>query len=274
MRIGFFDSGIGGVSVLAEALAKLPDQEYLFYADVDHVPYGEKTTEEIARFATENARFLLSAGADAIVVACNTATAVAIQQLRCMTDVPVIGMEPAVKPAVEELEEGGARGLPDGPGQRVLVAATPVTLREAKLRDLIARVDRHHCVDLLPLPGLVQLAEREIFDGQEARTYLEHAFSGIDRNAYSALVLGCTHFIYFKPLFRELLGNSVHLVDGNAGTVRRLMSVLGMAPAENDFDPETARIAWYRSGRPVTEEADLHYFGRLLARAGEVKKTA
>ena len=127
--IGFFDSGIGGITVLAEALAMLPEEDYLFLADVDHVPYGEKTSEEIAHYARDNARFLLSEGVQAIVVACNTATAVAIRALREMTDVPVIGMEPAVKPAIEETSQ-----------KRVMVIATPVTIRENKLKDLLIKI--------------------------------------------------------------------------------------------------------------------------------------
>ncbi|MCR5093675.1 MAG: glutamate racemase [Lachnospiraceae bacterium] len=264
MRIGFFDSGIGGVSVLAEALEQYPDQEYLYDADVDHVPYGEKTADEIAHYATENARFLLSAGAQALVVACNTATAVAIGAIREMTDIPVIGMEPAVKPAVE--------GLPgeNGNRMRVLVAATPVTLREAKLKDLIHRVDPGHLVDLLPLPQLVPLAEKCRFDTAEARTYLQEAFSGIDPAAYSAFVIGCTHFQYFKPLFRELLGEEVRLVDGNAGTVRRLGSVLGLDPAGAE-KPETYRVSWFRSGRPVEDAGEIDYYRTFLDRAAQVR---
>ena len=265
MRIGFFDSGIGGVSVLAEALEYYPDQEYLYDADVDHVPYGEKTAEEIAHYARENARFLLSSGAQALVVACNTATAVAIGAIREMTDIPVIGMEPAVKPAVE--------GLPGDCGSRtrVLVAATPVTLREAKLKDLIRRVDPEHIVDLLALPELVQLAEKCMFDSAEARAYLQDRFSGIDPAAYSAFVIGCTHFQYFKPLFRDLLGPDIRRVDGNSGTVRRLGSVLGLEKGDAENAGKNPRISWFRSGRAVEDAEGIRYFSVFLDRAGSVK---
>ena len=261
MKIGFFDSGIGGISVLTEAVSRIPDQEWLFDADTDHVPYGEKTTAEIAHYTTENARFLLSEGAEAIVVACNTATAAGIRLLREMTQVPVIGMEPAVKPAVELTDASGKK-------KRILVTATPVTLREAKLKDLIGRVDPEHRVDLLPLPGLVTLAEREAFDSQEARSYLTEALTDVSADDYAALVLGCTHFVYFKPLFREILGPEVRLIDGNIGTVRRLADVCGLPILK---DPEAAgqekpKITWYQSGRRVADAATLAFYGRLQER--------
>ena len=261
MRIGFFDSGVGGVSVLTEAMEMIPGQEWFFDADVDHVPYGEKSAEEITRYAEDNTRFLLAQGVDAIVVACNTATAVAIRNLRAITEIPVIGMEPAVKPAVE------------GPGNgRILVAATPVTLREAKLKDLIRRVDSLHRVDLLPLPELVLLAEQEKFDSDEARRCIEKAFAGIDPAQYSALVLGCTHFIYFTPLFRRLLGPEIRLVDGNEGTVRRLADVLHL-PMHTSFPAPggSPEIHWYQSGRPVTGEDRIAYFARLRDRIKKIK---
>ncbi len=275
MKIGFFDSGIGGISVLTEAVGRIPDQEWLFDADTDHVPYGEKTTAEIAHYATDNARFLLSEGAEAIVVACNTATAAAIRILREMTQVPVIGMEPAVKPAVELLETAGKK-------KRILVTATSVTLREAKLKDLIGRVDPEHRVDLLPLPGLVTLAESGHFDTDDARRYLTDALSDVKAEDYSALVLGCTHFIYFLPLFREILGPEVHLIDGNAGTVRRLADVCGL-PMRPDLLPEGGRaddrpqkrasIVWYQSGRRVTDAETLAFYGRLQDRILRIRNT-
>ncbi|MBP3814197.1 MAG: aspartate/glutamate racemase family protein, partial [Butyrivibrio sp.] len=101
MKIGIFDSGMGGLSVLHEAYHQLPDQEYIFYADTEHVPYGIKTPEQIIGYTTEIAEFLIDKGVDAIVVACNTATSVAIKELRKRFDLPILGMEPAVKPAVE-----------------------------------------------------------------------------------------------------------------------------------------------------------------------------
>lgn len=252
LKIGFFDSGIGGLSVLHQALKVLPPEEYLFYADSDHVPYGEKTSEEIARYADEAVRFLLQEGAGAIVVACNTATSVAIELLRRKYSVPILGVEPAVKPAVEQ--SGGGR---------VLVVATPVTVREKKLRDLIDRVDRRHIVDLQPLPELVRFAERLEFRSDAVTSYLRGAFSDRTLSDYTFLVLGCTHFNYFKDTFREVFPQQTSILDSCAGTVHHLAKIL-----KESGMPESraCSVAYYRSGRKVTEPESLRQMDCLLRR--------
>ena len=148
MKIGFFDSGIGGLSVLHHALKKLPHEQFLYYADSRHVPYGEKTEAEIAAYADAAIDFLLDEGVKAIVLACNTATSAAGETIRKRYPVPIIGMEPAVKKALETYGKG-----------RILVAATSVTVKGEKLQLLIGRVDTRHVVDLLALPKLVCFAK-------------------------------------------------------------------------------------------------------------------
>ena len=271
MKIGIFDSGIGGLSVLHEAYHMLPGQNYIFYADVDHVPYGTKTPEEIIGYSHDITRFLLDKGAEAIVVACNTATSVAIKELRKSYDVPILGMEPAVKPAVE------------GTGQkRIMVIATPVTIREDKLRDLLHRVDEEHRVDLLPMPGLVEFAEKEEFDSDNVREYLREQFSKYDLSKYCALVLGCTHFNYFKPLYREFFGKETLLIDGNHGTIRHLADVLGLELSllpDNVVYFESAhkmlcssKTEYFFSGKSVTDEKTLEHLKRLHNRLEEVRE--
>ena len=271
MKIGIFDSGIGGLSVLHEAYHLLPEQNYIFYADVEHVPYGSKTPEEILGYSEEITRFLLDKGAEAIVVACNTATSVAIKELRKRYDVPILGMEPAVKPAVEGTEQ-----------KRIMVIATPVTIREDKLKDLLHRVDEKHRVDLLPMPKLVEFAEREEFDSDSVRAYLKESFSGYNMEDYCALVLGCTRFNYFKPLYRELFGNETLLIDGNRGTIRHLADVLGL-PLTNSPDNVVyfdnvhkmlceSNTEYFFSGKSVLEEKTLEHLKRLHNRLEEVRK--
>ena len=260
MKIGIFDSGIGGLSVLHEAYHQLPGEEFIFYADTQHVPYGLKTPQEITGYAKEITQFLLSQGAEAIVVACNTATSVAIRELRRCYDIPILGMEPAVKPAVEGTK-----------GKRIMVIATPVTIKEDKLRDLLHRVDGDHRVDLLAMPRLVEFAEREEFDSEEVRSYIRDQFGAFDRSKYCALVLGCTHFNYFKPLYREYFGRDVLLIDGNGGTVRHLAEVLGLTTNtdHNMLWSDTAK--YYFSGKEITEEDTLKYLYRLHLRLEEVR---
>lgn len=220
MKIGIFDSGIGGLSVLPAASRALPTADILYYADEKHVPYGEKSPEEILAYSMEAVDFLVSCGARAIVVACNTATSVAVNALREKYEapelnIPIIGMEPAVKRALDTCNAG-----------RILVAATPVTVKGQKLKLLVDRYDTNKMTDAIPMPGLVRLAENELFGTPDADEYIKSELSRFDMTEYSALVLGCTHFNYFKDSFRRVLPEYVSIVDGVEGTVRRLVSRL------------------------------------------------
>lgn len=249
MKIGIFDSGIGGLTVLHQALRTLPNEEYLYYADVDHVPYGEKTKDEILRYVDGAVGFMVSKGVKAAVLACNTATSVAIGTLRKKYDIPILGIEPAVKPAVEGCE-----------GKRIMVIATPVTVREEKLKNLIVRVDGEHMVDLLPLPRLVAFAEKGEFRSPELWDYLKTRFSEYDLSDYSFLVLGCTHFNFFKDTFRRIFPKCVRIIDGSAGTVNHLKEVL----KENGLlEHNPFSVEYYLSGRKVTDAARLERIRKL-----------
>lgn len=271
MKIGIFDSGIGGLSVLHEAYHQLPGQEFIFYADTDHVPYGLKTPEQILGYAIEITEFLIKQGADAIVIACNTATSVAVKELRKRYDLPILGMEPAVKPAVEGSDK-----------KRIMVIATPVTIREDKLKDLLHRVDENHRVDLHPMPKLVEFAEREEFDSEEVRDYIFSEFSAYDKEEYAALVLGCTHFNYFKPIYKDFFGPEIHLVDGNFGTIRHLADVLNISLSS---DPDKvvrfenchnmlydSKTTYFFSGRNNSDEKMLKHLCRLHNRLEDIRK--
>ena len=261
MKAGILDSGIGGISVLNEAYHRLENVDFIFYADTDHVPYGLRTGEEIRGYCEEIVEFLMDRGADAVLMACNTATAVAAKYLRGKYDIPIIGMEPAVKPAVSRNHDG----------KRILVMATPVTVRENKLHELLEAVDKEHQVDLLPMPKLVSFAENEVFDSDEVRQYLRESFSELNTEDYSAVVLGCTHFNYFKPLYREFFSSDTVFPDGNTGTVRQLAKVLGTTFRESDENVREGRTEYYFSGRQAGEE-ELQKLARLHARLEEVRR--
>lgn len=215
MKIGMFDSGIGGLTLLNKALKMLPNDDYIFYADANNLPYGTKTAGEIIDCARTALGFLTDAGCKAVVVACNTATSVAINALREEFDLPILGIEPAVKPAVTH--EGH---------KRVLVMATPVTVRQARLHQLILTLDAENDVDLLPMPELVTFAEREEFDTPAVREYIVSQLRGFALEDYSDLVLGCTHFNYFKDVFAEIFPETARIIDGSFGTVRHLKDIL------------------------------------------------
>ncbi len=255
-KIGFFDSGIGGISVLAYARRCLPSADYIYYADTDHVPYGTKTREEIIQYSDAAVQFLADQGVSAVVVACNTATSMAIGFLREKYSFPIIGMEPAVKPAALT-----------HPKEKILVCATPVTIAGEKLQNLI---DHYYPAedhpDLAGLPGLVAFAESGIFDRETVCRYLETVIDC--RKNYSAVVLGCTHFGYFRDSFRELLGN-VDMIDGTEGTVKRLTAVLEEAGIILS-DATHGTTTFYQTGRAVSDAATLRYYDDLIRRSEKI----
>ena len=207
MKIGIFDSGVGGITVLKEALKQLPQVEYVYYSDNLHVPYGTKTKEEVLGYVSDVVDILINEHVDAIVIACNTATSIAADILREKhKDIPIIGMEPAVKLAVNQIKTG-----------RVLVTATPLTLKEEKYKQLVNKVDKEERTDALALPELVQYAEHFEFDKAVLKAYFDDKFSPYNLEAYNGIVLGCTHFVYFKSILREILPEHIKIYDGNEG---------------------------------------------------------
>ena len=185
-------------------------------------------------------RCLTDRGVDAVVVACNTATSIAIDAMREKYPLPLIGMEPALKPAVKR--------HPDG---KVLVCATAVTVAGERLHTLMEANCAHP--NLLALPELVTYAEAGMFDTDTVCGYL--AQNVPDRDSYDAVVLGCTHFTYFRSAFSESFINA-EIIDGNMGTVKRLASLLGMEMSTGNNDNE-CRVTYIRSGREVSDAKDI-----------------
>ncbi len=212
--IGVFDSGVGGISVLQEALRQLPREHFLFYGDNANAPYGDKDLAEIRRCIRAVVDHLLDRDIKALVIACNTATSASAAQLRQELSIPVIGMEPALKPA-SLLRHGG----------QVLVLATDATLHLEKFRLLMQRYGQ----GAVPIVGrgLVELVESGRADSEEAYRLLEKLFRPYMGAPIDAVVLGCTHYLFLKPALSRLLPD-VPLVDGNFGTVRQLGRILEM----------------------------------------------
>lgn len=253
MKIGIFDSGIGGLSVLYEAMALMPNEQFIYYADEEHVPYGEKTKEEIIGYVDEIINFMIEHDAKAIVIACNTATSAAVSLMREKYSLPIIGMEPAVKRAIDLYGK-----------QKVLVCATPITVKGKKMLDLVERVDKDHLVDLIALPKLVRFAEKQIFNSDEVMNYLKDELKDYNLDEYGSLVLGCTHFNYFKDSFNCLLPN-VHLLDGNLGTINHLMKNIEL---ENNIQG----VEYYYSGVKVEDEKELKRIDDYLKRLEVMKE--
>ncbi len=254
MNIGFFDSGIGGLSVLREAVALLPNENYIYYADSDNAPYGIKTKEEVRQLTFNAVSSMVDQGIKALVVACNTATSAAVRDLRGVYGFPIIGMEPAVKPAVAKNADGG---------KRVLVLATPLTLKEEKFQSLVTRFDSGHIVDMLPAPKLVEFAERFIFSGSEVDSYIKEILPE-DIHMYGTIVLGCTHFPLFRRALAGILPADVDIIDGNKGTVNHLHEIL---KAENLLNPSAQKghVVFYKSGILVKDSETIENYQRIIS---------
>lgn len=254
MKIGFFDSGIGGITVLHDTIKMLPNEDYIYYADTLNVPYGPKPRDVVKRYIFNAVDFIIQQGVKAIVIACNTATSVAIEELRAKYRIPIVGMEPAVKPAIEKNKDKN---------KQVLVTATDLTLKEEKLQNLIAKLDNEHVVDLLPLPGLVQFAERLEFNEEIVLPYLKEQLFKYDLNNYETIVLGCTHFPYFKDMFRKSFPSHVNIIDGNIGTAKNLKRIL---EEMNILNEGNGSITFYNSGIKVENKTELDKYNRLFKR--------
>lgn len=248
--IGVFDSGIGGLSVLRQIIKLLPNEKYIYYADTDNVPYGLKTKEQILEYVENAIDFLNSKKVKAIVVACNTATSVAIKDVRHDYNIPIIGIEPAIKPAIENRKN-----------KKVLLMATPVTVKGEKIKDLIQKLEANDIVELIAMPKLVEFAERGEFNTERVKEYIRESLEKFNLEEYSYLVLGCTHFPYFKTTLKEILPDSICIIDGSIGVAERLKEVL----EENKIlGSNKLEITFYYSGRKVKEKIEIEKLRYLL----------
>lgn len=214
--IGFFDSGVGGISVLKEAVKLMRLESYIYYGDSVNAPYGTKDIDTIKELTFKGIEFLYNKGVKAVVVACNTATSAAIKDLReKYKDIPVIGIEPAVKPAVK-FNKGG----------QILIMATPATLSQSKYFNLIKEYKVEDKIVSLPCEGLAEIIEDGNVSGDIVKNYLKSKLKGIDTGSVETIVLGCTHYPFIKEEIKNIFGSEVPVIDGSCGTVKRLNSKL------------------------------------------------
>ncbi len=222
--IGVFDSGVGGLSVLREIRALLPHEDLLYVADSAHIPYGEKSTRFVEARSLAITTFLLKHRAKAVVVACNTASSAALATLRAQFSVPIVGMEPAVKPAAQQTRS-----------RRVAVLATSGTLASEKFAQLLARVGGGVAVHVQACPGLVEQVEAGALDGDDTRALVEKYVAPLLHRGVDTLVLGCTHYPFLLPLIRQVAGPAVSVIDPSPAVARelrrRLESERLLAPA-------------------------------------------
>ena len=208
--IGVFDSGLGGISVLREAVRQLPHEKFLYYGDSANAPYGEKSVAEVQALTERAFLHLLNRGCKAVVLACNTATAAAAELLReKYPGFPLLGIEPALKPAA-------------APGGNILVLATPLTIREEKYRQLAAQYGHTAHILSLPCPGIPELVENGITEGEPVEQILRPLLAPYRDRHFDRVVLGCTHYPFVANSIRRVLGYPVQMVDGAAGTAAYL----------------------------------------------------
>jgi glutamate racemase len=213
--IGIFDSGVGGISVLKHIRALLPHEHLMYVADSLYAPYGNKTPEEITARCMILADFLMSQNVKALVVACNTATAAAIDELREAFDIPIIGMEPAVKPAAEASKNG-----------IIGVLATVGTLKSAQFAGLLEAYGRDVKVVTQACVGLVECIERGELDSTETKALIRHYTAPLLAEGADTIVLGCTHYPFIKHVIQEIVGDKITLIDTGAAVAKQLKKKL------------------------------------------------
>jgi glutamate racemase len=209
--IAVFDSGVGGISVLKHIHALLPNEELLYVADSKYAPYGNKTPAEIQSRCFEIADFLIAKQAKALVVACNTATAAAIDAMREKYDLPIIGMEPAVKPAAEASRNG-----------IIGVLATTGTLKSAQFAGLLESYGRNVKVVTQACVGLVECIERGELDAANTKMLIEQYCSPLLAEGADTIVLGCTHYPFVRHVIEQVVGADVALIDTGAAVAKQL----------------------------------------------------
>ena len=245
--IAVFDSGVGGISVLRQLRKIMPQERYLYYGDSANAPYGSRPTQEIRALALNAAEHLISHGIKALVVACNTATAAAIDALRqTYPELIIVGIEPALKLAAEKYPNG-----------TIGVLATPVTLREEKFQKLVAVCSNRCKVIAFPAPGLADLVEAGKGSGPEATALLSPLLSPW-KGKLDALVLGCTHYPFAAAAIADILGDETELLDGGEGTAKETHRRLKAAGLLSDG---TGEILWQNSSQ---DNNALPFFQSLL----------
>ncbi len=213
--IGVFDSGLGGLSVLKTLIAMMPNESFIYFGDSLRAPYGPKLPETILNYSEEIVEDFISRGVKAVVIACNTATSAAAHVLRGKYTIPIIGMEPALKPAALA-----------HPGGHIAVLATEMTLREQKFARLMERYQDNVTLSKIPVPEFVTLVDQGIVGGPLVNAVLERLFPLDASIPVDGLVLGCTHYVFLRQAISDYFNYPVNIYDGNMGTARHLKEIL------------------------------------------------
>lgn len=240
--IGVFDSGLGGLSVVRQLRAELPRESILYAADSRFCPYGERTLASIQERAMAMVGYLVENGAKLVIVACNTASAAAIEMLRETFAIPIVALEPSVKPAVALTRTG-----------KIAILATPRTADSPRLQRLIERYGAGYDIRSIGIPGLADCIESGDLESPEIRTLLETYVVGQVRDGVDVIVLGCTHYPFVRHLIAEMAGPGVRTIDSGNAVARQARAILmqmGMLTGLN----VTPTLTFRTTGNPATIE--------------------
>jgi glutamate racemase len=238
--IGVFDSGVGGLSVLRAIRQKLPNEHLIYFGDQYHVPYGSRPPEEIRLFSNSITRFFKSKDIKILVIACNTASAVALKYLRAKyPEIPFVGMEPAVKPAAETSQTGV-----------IGILATSTTFQGALYSSVVERFAGNVTLIQSTCPGLVLQIEKGDLSGKKTRAILQTALRPMLKRGIDRVVLGCTHYPFVIPVIREIVGPNVQVIDPSPAVAQQVVRVLdGMGLRSDDQVPK--KVEFFTSGKLI-----------------------
>ena len=251
--IGVLDSGVGGISVLRHIHALLPHEDLIYFADSKHAPYGNKTPDEIKARCFEIADFLIAKDVKALVVACNTATAAAIDDMRAKYKLPIIGMEPAVKPATAMTRNG-----------IVGVLATVGTLKSAQFAGLLENYGRNVQVVTQGCIGLVECIERGELTQDSTRELLKKYLAPLLAEGADTIVLGCTHYPFVRPMIEQIVGENVAIIDTGAAVARQLQKKLAEKNLLDTAGKPTDISFWTNSQAPNAAQVIEQLWGESL----------
>jgi glutamate racemase len=239
--IGVFDSGIGGISFLKEAKLFLPNENFVYFGDNANAPYGVKSKQEILDLSLNCADFLFNKDVKAMVIACNTATSASVKLMREKYDMPILSMEPAIKPALQHAKYG-----------KVVVLATCGTILLERYNRLVNRLDLDHKIENIACEGLVEMIENGKVDDGALFEYFDVLFKTHKIDKIDSLVLGCTHYVFIKDTLNKYMkmrfGGEKSIFDGNLGTAKQLKRVLESNNMIN-FNAENGTVLLYSSGK-------------------------
>ncbi len=246
--IGFFDSGVGGLSVLRYALEVMPEENYIYFGDSLNAPYGTKSDDEVFSLTEKAINNLIEQGAKAIVIACNTATSISVDRLRQNIKIPIISMEPAIKPALEQTKD------------TVLLLATKVTVSSKRVSALIEKFDTEKRVQKIACQELAKKIEEAVFGESDVDKYLFELLEPYKKLNASAVVLGCTHYPFVKENIKKVLGENIKIYDGIDGTICHLKDLL----IKNNLKNLSNKKGYLKIQSSLQGEKTLELYNKLL----------